>query len=336
MTLKHLIFFVGSICSVILCSISFFWIFSKSIDSRPYEALYTISKYGIIENPTEWRNILKVSEYGKKINNIDDLNTLIHRANKHSFITKIANNEDIKSLEYVNFPSASKYKHFTVINIPSFYSTNNTYDSQTYALKLSELIESTPNNIVLNIANNYGGLQEPMIIGSSALIPDGTLFYEVNSQGNKYPVCLKNGKLVGGITDTIDSLPPLKKEKKLGKKVAILTNNNTASAAESLLLALKNNPNVKVFGMPTAGFTSANLGRFLTSQNSDDSWWFVYTAGYYELLHPINGQRFFNNQPVSPDYLVEFVMTDKRSQNIVDSSDSQNLFKAINNWFNAH
>lgn len=64
----------------------------------------------------------------------------------------------------------------------------------------------------------------------------------------KVSCLLKNGKLFGGIPGTINELNLYKlslHKKKLGKKVAVVINNNTASAAESLLLALKNNPNVK-------------------------------------------------------------------------------------------
>ena len=39
--------------------------------------------------------------------------------------------------------------------------------------------------------------------------------------------------------------------------------------------------------MPSAGYTSVNLGRFFTNQNSDNYWWFVYTVGYYETIKPI-------------------------------------------------
>ena len=119
------------------------------------------------------------------------------------------------------------------------------------------------------------------------------LFSNINNKKEKYPVYLKNGKLFGGIPGTINELNLYKlslHKKKLGKKVAVVINNNTASAAESLLLALKNNPNVKVFGMPSVGYTSVNLGRFFTNQNSDNYWWFVYTVGYYETIKPIKGK----------------------------------------------
>lgn len=334
---KCLLFYIISACVIIFVALSFFFLPLKSIDSRSYEALRTISKYGIITNKNEWRNILELTRYGKKVTNVDNLNTLIYGANKHSFIKKISSDKDVEDLETLKLPSISKHENLTIINIPSVYSNDDNFSIK-YASKLTYLIENISGNIVLNLSNNYGGLKEPMIIGASSLIPDGMIFNNINNKKEKYPVYLKNGKLFGGIPGTINELNLYKlslPKKKLGKKVAIVINNNTASAAESLLLALKNNPNVKVFGMPSAGYTSVNLGRFLTNQNSDNYWWFVYTVGYYETIKPIKGQRLFNNQPVPPDYYVDLSMLDRNNQDITQFSNSKKLFKEIKSWINS-
>ena len=58
----------------------------------------------------------------------------------------------------------------------------------------------------------------------------------------KVSCLLKNGKLFGGIPGTINELNLYKLSlQETREKVAVVINNNTASAAESLLLALKNN-----------------------------------------------------------------------------------------------
>ena len=54
----------------------------KSIDSRSYEVLHTISQYGVITNKDEWRNILELTRYGRKVTNVDNLNTLVYVVNK--------------------------------------------------------------------------------------------------------------------------------------------------------------------------------------------------------------------------------------------------------------
>lgn len=319
---------------IIFSALSLFLVPQKSIDPRGYEVFSTMSQYGVITNKSEWNKILEYTKYGKNLNNVEGVNTLIYKVNKHSSVNRISADKDIKTLENPNFPSTSNYKSFTIINIPSAYSINSVEFSEKYASKLAELIDKSSNNVILNLSNNFGGLTEPMIIGASALIPDGIIFNEINNKQDKYPVYLKKGKLFGGIPGTSNEMSSLKKfeRKKLNKKVAIVTNNNTASAAESLILALKNNPNVKIFGLPSAGYTSINMNRFVTNQNANDYWWFVYTVGYYEVLKPINGQLFFNNQPISPDYYVNLSTLDGRNQDITHSS-NQKLFETINNWF---
>ena len=141
----------------------------KSIDSRSYEVLHTISQYGVISNKDEWRNILELTRYGRKVTNVDNLNTLVYGVNKHSSVKQISSDKDMDNMETLKLPSISKYEDLTIINIPSVYSNDDNFSIK-YASKLTDLIEYTSGNIVLNLSNNYGGLKEPMIIGASSLI----------------------------------------------------------------------------------------------------------------------------------------------------------------------
>ena len=73
------------------------------------------------------------------------------------------------NMETLKLPSISSMRDLTIINIPSVYSNDDNFSIK-YASKLTDLIEYTSGNIVLNLSNNYGGLKEPMIIGASSLI----------------------------------------------------------------------------------------------------------------------------------------------------------------------
>ena len=176
---KYLLFYIISTCAIIFVSLTFFFLPLKSIDSRSYEVLHTISQYGVISNKDEWRNILELTRYGRKVTNVDNLNTLVYGVNK-----------DMDNMETLKLPSISKYEDLTIINIPSVYSNDDNFSIK-YASKLTDLIEYTSGNIVLNLSNNYGGLKEPMIIGASSLIPNGMLFSNINNKKEKYPVYLK-------------------------------------------------------------------------------------------------------------------------------------------------
>ena len=58
---KYLLFYIISTCAIIFVSLTFFFLPLKSIDSRSYEVLHTISQYGVISNKDEWRNILELT-----------------------------------------------------------------------------------------------------------------------------------------------------------------------------------------------------------------------------------------------------------------------------------
>ncbi|MDV2559379.1 hypothetical protein [Enterococcus faecalis] len=178
---KYLLFYIISTCAIIFVSLTFFFLPLKSIDSRSYEVLHTISQYGVISNKDEWRNILELTRYGRKVTNVDNLNTLVYGVNKHSSVKQISSDKDMDNMETLKLPSISKYEDLTIINIPSVYSNDDNFSIK-YASKLTDLIEYTSGNIVLNLSNNYGGLKEPMIIGASSLIPNGMLFSNINNK----------------------------------------------------------------------------------------------------------------------------------------------------------
>ena len=114
----------------------------KSIDSRSYEVLHTISQYGVISNKDEWRNILELTRYGRKVTNVDNLNTLVYGVNKHSSVKQISSDKDMDNMETLKLPSISKYEDLTIINIPSVYSNDDNFSIK-YASKLTDLIEYT-------------------------------------------------------------------------------------------------------------------------------------------------------------------------------------------------
>ena len=180
MSIKNIYFYIISTCAIIFVSF-FFFLPLKSIDSRSYEVLHTISQYGVISNKDEWRNILELTRYGRKVTNVDNLNTLVYGVNKHSSVKQISSDKDMDNMETLKLPSISKYEDLTIINIPSVYSNDDNFSIK-YASKLTDLIEYTSGNIVLNLSNNYGGLKEPMIIGASSLIPNGMLFSNINNK----------------------------------------------------------------------------------------------------------------------------------------------------------
>ena len=139
----------------------------------------------------------RINKIRRKVTNVDNLNTLVYGVNKHSSVKQISSDKDMDNMETLKLPSISNlsyqvFQSMRILQLLTFQvSINDDNFSIKYASKLTDLIEYTSGNIVLNLSNNYGGLKEPMIIGASSLIPNGMLFSNINNKKEKYPVYLK-------------------------------------------------------------------------------------------------------------------------------------------------
>jgi C-terminal processing protease CtpA/Prc len=114
------------------------------------------------------------------------------------------------------------------------------------------------NGWIVDLRGNTGGNMWPMLAGLNALTEDGTAGYFV-SNGGRIPWRVSNGKL---------SSPPAEidayKIKDLHVKIAVLIDSLTASSGEMTAIAFMGLPNVKVFGRPSAGYTTANYSYHLS------------------------------------------------------------------------
>ena len=110
------------------------------------------------------------------------------------------------------------------------------------------------NNIkgwVVDLRKNTGGNMYPMIAGLGSLVGEGNLGYFV-AKNRKDTWKYENGKM-GSYQYTI---PP--KINSSDKKIAILIGKKTRSSGEATAIAFIGKNNVKLFGQPSGGFTSAN------------------------------------------------------------------------------
>ena len=92
----------------------------------------------------------------------------------------------------------------------------------------------------------------PMIGGLAAILPNDTLFQFEYANGQK----------IGTTLSQILASKQTEENSNSSSKtipIAILVNGNTASSGEMTTLAFKGLPNVKIFGKPTAGYTTGNM-----------------------------------------------------------------------------
>lgn len=106
--------------------------------------------------------------------------------------------------------------------------------------------------VVLDLRDNRGGNMYPMISAVSPLLPDGTLLsFKTRKQTSPIPldyVLTSSGLDPAGISKFPEETP-----------VAILINEWTGSSGEATLLCFRGLEKARTFGVPTAGYASANM-----------------------------------------------------------------------------
>ena len=111
--------------------------------------------------------------------------------------------------------------------------------------------------VILDLRGNTGGNMGPMIAAVSPLLPDGVIL-RFKSRKRTTPVFLEGILMGAGLSeDGIKKLP-------VSTPVAILTDDHTGSSGEAMLLCFRGLDNVRTFGMPTAGYASCNVTKYLS------------------------------------------------------------------------
>lgn len=112
---------------------------------------------------------------------------------------------------------------------------------------------------IVDLRHNTGGNMWPMLAGLNALIEDGTVGYFVDPNSKKkQPWISQNEKLNSSTVSNYKI-----KNKKV--KIAVLIDSMTGSSGEMTAISFIGLPNVKTFGQPSAGYTTANQNYFLSN-----------------------------------------------------------------------
>lgn len=255
------------------------------------EAIAYMSKNGIVQDKQKWQTVLSNTDHGRKIHNIKELDNSLYAGNKHSSAML-----SLKSYNRVTYPTATQYGQLTVINVPTFYST----DSKTtkrYSQRLAHQINvhAHDRTLILNFANNRGGNPSAMIAGVSALLPNGTLYTEVSKTGTKYNFIKTDKTITDSRYHATTKLPTASHP--AASKIYLITNFQTVSAAEFTVIALKKNPQTTIIGYPTGGYTTTNRTIKLKHQAEVAN----ITDGTIISPTALHGQKHFNNDPIKPD-----------------------------------
>ncbi len=185
------------------------------------------------------------------------MNVLKGSGDIHSFIVSKKSTDAKKTSNTKGIEPLSKLIDSKIgyIMVPGFSTSNKEIGNQ-FASKINEMIKKldSENEIsgwIIDLRTNTGGSIHPMILGLSSLVGDGTLGYFVTKEKN-VPWILENGKFGQ------NEIPQPYKLRNPSSKIAILIGKKTGSAGEATAISFIGKENVKLFGQPTAGLTSAN------------------------------------------------------------------------------
>ena len=193
----------------------------------------------------------------KKLRNVGD---------KHSlFLTQTSiNSYTYKDLEDKQPESKYLGNGIGFLKIPKCMTFSNTKDRE-FANSIRFQIKKldTENEIigwVVDLRNNGGGNMWPMVAGLNALVQDGIVGYTVGTPNRKE----KEWKTENGKINYSNELTDTYKIKTLNTKIAVLIDSMTGSSGEMTAITFIGLSNVKLFGQPSAGYTTANSTFYLS------------------------------------------------------------------------
>jgi carboxyl-terminal processing protease len=166
-------------------------------------------------------------------------------------------------------------------------------DSQLYADTLSRGIDDAVEHgacaVIVDLRGNNGGDMGPMLAGLSSLLPDGQAMSFVDAHSEQ-PVTV-DGRSVRGGGSPVTAVGTGKHD----VPVAVLVNEMTGSSGEMTMLAFRGLENTRSFGVPTAGYTTANM----VVTMPDKAQMMLTVAQVKDRTGEI-----FNDTPIQPDEVV--------------------------------
>lgn len=224
-----------------------------------------IKNNSIVARQIDWTKYEKeVDDLSRNINSIDSCKPVLN------YIIKILRTNGDKHSFFIDKPGVDKLingsiqpklaqarlidEHTGYIKVPAIMSfnqqVNNTYRDtiQQFIKKLD--LENDITAWIVDLRGNTGGNMWPMVAGLNALIKDGVAGYWVSSKKKK----LKWYSYGRGMMGT----GKFYKVKKMSSPIAVLIDSFTASSGEMTAISFIGLPNVKTFGQPSAGYTTAN------------------------------------------------------------------------------
>ena len=260
--------------------------------STPYgyvrSSIRKIDKYALHAG-ADW-SVERISylKEAKRIDNFDDAHRIVNSAlafagGKHS--TLLAPVTDTTTFEELAPEACMLDDGIAYVKLPADY-THVVLDF------LQSHLDAV--GVIVDLRDNHGGNMYPMISAIAPLLPEGTLL-NFKTRKRTSPITLdfvvrSSGLSLAEISKFTDNTP-----------IAILVNDWTGSSGEATLLCFRGLENVRTFGIPTAGYASANQ-----SFPMEDGYTLLITIG----CDVARTGEVFCDDPIAPDVETETPLED--------------------------
>ncbi len=213
---------------------------------------------GIYADTPEFQQVLEQAEAEMEtVESVADTHPIIEKVlkaagGKHSKLVSPSENE-AAAAEESKMPTVTTADGIVTIVVPGIWQGP---QGQQYAdTAAAGLAEQTAQacGVIVDLRDNNGGDMGPMIAGLSPLLPDGTVLSFKSRMGTSDVVVTGGSVTGGGSPLTVASTS------KYAGPIAVLVSDQTASSGEATMLSFRGLENSRSFGVPTAGYASANI-----------------------------------------------------------------------------
>ena len=261
------------------------------------KALTTISAHSIVnsKNPSfDWKSFnAKAIKDAKNIHSENEFTIQLTQILKklddnHSFVNDIAMQNDMQQnpQNYNKMPDIIVKNGIGIIRMPTIHLVDpNDYYSPSWVKSAQAKVKNSSKSVtkgwIIDLTENYGGNMYPMIAALGYFINTkelgGFYFHDEDKKMTTQNITYENGdlKFNNELTYHYDDIF----EHKLNNlPLAILVNEETASSAEFLALALGRQENAKIIGKNSFGIATVNMQMPLPKELGG---YYMLTIGYY-------------------------------------------------------
>ena len=218
------------------------------------DAIQQMDRKGLYAEGEEWE-AMKKEALSQNPYTLEEAQAIINKAakvagGKHSYLLPADKEQarEKRSNEEVSPTVTIREDGICIIHLPAFAGDDE--NCLRYARTVLDSISDTVKGVCIDLRGNHGGNMYPMIAAVHRFLPDDILL--------KFKMRRRFRSVMPINKEFVANFVGVEIESRINCPVAIITDEETASSGEAVLLCFRGLDNVRVFGSPTAGYASAN------------------------------------------------------------------------------